>query len=133
MPVDFSAAAVQALQLAAAMAEKNEGRLLLAHAAGAESSAGMERRTTEGIQSRVSDWVSRHLRTPAHWEAVNWPGELSLYSILAEVGRAEADLILLPTSGNQWVRRLRAGSITDGVLRQANVPVLTVSERCQPA
>lgn len=120
LPVDFSGAAQVALRFAAELSQSNGARLLLAH--GSESNDPMEK------ELRLRRWAEANLSEPIPFETTVWPGGHSLYAILFEALRAEANLIIMPTRVGLWARRLRAGSITDGVLRQARCPVLTVNE-----
>lgn len=122
MPVDFSAAADVALSYASAMALQKEAKLLLAHGADVEDS------DVPVVHARLMSWSRERLEDASHCSTAVWPGGHSLYAILAEAIRAEARLIVLPTRAQPWAERLRAGSITDGVLRQASCPVLSINE-----
>ena len=123
LPVDFSTAAERALRFAAQIASETGARLLLAH--GCDGEAADEPR----LRNRLRTWASRLLDKSIACEVVIWPGGHSLYAILSEAARFEANLIVLPTTGESWSRRLRAGSITDGVLRQAPCPVVSINEK----
>lgn len=120
MPVDFSYASEHALSIAAELVLANGGKLLLAH--GSEADDVME------VNLRLRAWADQVLRDSISCETKVWPGGHSLFAILAEALRSEADLIVLPTQTQSWARRMRAGSITDGVLRQSPCPVLSVNE-----
>jgi nucleotide-binding universal stress UspA family protein len=120
MPVDFSYASAQALPVAAELAQANGAKLLLAH--------GSDIDDVMSVQMRLKAWAEQILGDPVSCETAIWPGGHSLFAILAEASRSEVDLIVLPTSSQSWARRLRAGSITDGVLRQSPCPVLSVNE-----
>jgi nucleotide-binding universal stress UspA family protein len=120
LPIDFSGAAQVALRLAAAVSQDKGARLRLAH--GSESNDPVEN------ELRLRQWAEANLSEPVPFETAVWPGGHSLYAILSEALRAEANLIILPTRVDSWARRMRAGSITDGVLRQAPCPVLSVNE-----
>jgi nucleotide-binding universal stress UspA family protein len=120
LPIDFSAAAQRALAFAAELSERKGARLLLAH--GCDSDDPVEN------EFRLQRWAEANLNEPVPFETAVWPGGHSLYAILSEALRSEANLIILPTQVDSWARRLRAGSITDGALRQARCPVLTINE-----
>lgn len=123
VPVDYSIAAEESLRFAAGIASETGATLLLAHGCviddGDEPFAHM----------RLKSWASRLLGDTIPCEVAIWPGGHSLYAILSEAVRSQASLIVLPTAAQSWARRLRAGSITDGVLRQAPCPVLSINER----
>ncbi|HVK58579.1 MAG TPA: universal stress protein [Candidatus Kapabacteria bacterium] len=120
LPIDFSSAAQVALRLAAEVSQNKGAKLLLAH--GCESNDPAEN------ELRLRRWAEANLSEPVPLETTVWPGGHSLYAILSEALRAEANLIIMPTRVGSWARRLRAGSITDGVLRQAHCPVLSINE-----
>jgi nucleotide-binding universal stress UspA family protein len=122
LPVDFSTAAEFALGFAAKIASETGASLVLAHGVDADD---LEEPM---VHERLRLWAKRFLIDPISTQTVVWPGGHSLYAILSEAVRAEASLIVLPTRVQPWARRLRAGSITDGVLRQATCPVLSINE-----
>lgn len=55
------------------------------------------------------------------------PGE----SILDEIHRRSADLVVMSTHGHSELGRLAYGSVADQVMRRSAVPVLLVPEACQ--
>lgn len=120
MPIDFSSAAQVALPVAAELSQRKRAKLLLVHGGDSDDLAENE--------LRLRRWAQENLKEPVPIETAVWPGGISLYAILSEALRSEANLIILPTRINSWARRLRAGSITDGVLRQARCPVLSINE-----
>ena len=120
MPVDFSRAAETALQFAGQLSQKKSAKLLLAH--------GSESDNPVSDEIRLRKWAEKILDEPVAFETAIWPGGHSLYAILLDALRSEANLIVLPTQVDSWARRLRAGSITDGVLRQARCPVLSIND-----
>lgn len=122
LPVDFSTAAERAVRYAGEIANATGAKLLLAHGLDGD---GVE---IPFMHERLRSWAGRILNEAVPCHTIVWPGGHSLYAILSEAVRAEANLIVLPTSVQSWARRLRAGSITDGVLRQAPCPVLSVNE-----
>lgn len=123
LPVDFSRAAEDALRFAAQLASDMRARLILAHGCDTEEAE------EANVRTRMQTWASRLLEDAHPCQTLVWPGGHSLYAILSEAVRTEADLIVLPTATQPWARRLRAGSITDGVLRQAPCPVISINEK----
>jgi nucleotide-binding universal stress UspA family protein len=121
VPVDFSPAAEEAVRIAAQFAGATGGELLIAHG------CDLEEEEESLVQERLRNWAARVLGDTAPWSATIWAGGHSLYAILSEAARIEANLIVLPTVTQPWARRLRAGSITDGVLRHAPCPVLSIN------
>jgi nucleotide-binding universal stress UspA family protein len=119
IPIDFSSAAEVALTIAAELSQAKGAKLLLAHGSESDDLAENER--------RLKRWAEANLSQPVPFETALWVGGHSLYAILSEALRTEANLIILPTQVDSWAR-MRAGSITDGVLRQARCPVLSINE-----
>jgi nucleotide-binding universal stress UspA family protein len=48
--------------------------------------------------------------------------------IIAGVGEAQADMIIMTTHGRTGLGRLLFGSVAEGVLRQADVPVFLMRQ-----
>lgn len=121
VPVDFSSVAEEAVRTATRFANATGGKLLLAHG------CDLEEADEPLVHEPLRNWVTRVVGDTVPWWTAIWPGGHSLYAILSEATRAEANLIVLPTATQPWARRLRAGSITDGVLRHAPCPVLSIN------
>jgi nucleotide-binding universal stress UspA family protein len=123
VPVDFSSVAEEAVRKAARFASATGGQILLAHG------CDLEEAEEPLVNERLHDWATRIVGHTVPWATAIWPGGHSLYAILSEAMRTEANLIVLPTATQPWARRLRAGSITDGVLRHAPCPVLGINNK----
>ena len=123
VPVDFSSVAEVAVRTAARFASATGSQLLLAHG------CDLEEADEPLVHERLQDWATCVVGHTVPWETAIWPGGHSLYAILSEATRTEANLIVLPTATQPWARRLRAGSITDGVLRHAPCPVLSINKK----
>jgi nucleotide-binding universal stress UspA family protein len=131
-PVDFSAHSGAALQHAAALAQRSQGRLtvlfvndpLLAAAAEA-SQRTLARTTAAALQTFVTKAIERTSGPVAYVVAQGDPAT----EITERARRAGADLIVLGTQGLSGVSRWFFGSTTERVLRQAAVPVLAVPRR----
>lgn len=130
VPIDFSEAASRAIRHAAAIAIENRARLLLVHAAVEKDSMhtgvdAAELATAQTLE-RLGKWAENEVQCPVDFETTVWIGNCTFYRILSEAARAQADLIVLPTRSSSWARRFRSDSITDGVLRHAACPVLSI-------
>lgn len=128
MPVDFSFAAAQGFKFAAAMAIENRARLLLVHGNHFEDGRLGPKSPHQSSNRNILSWAHETLSVPVTVGTTVWLGGHSLYAILSEARRENADIIILPTRAHSWATRFHAGSITDGILRHAPCPVLTIHE-----
>lgn len=137
MPVDFSRCASKALKYAAAVAIENRAKLILLNAIlDAEGSVGIP--ATNGAQQpahferdaerRLRVWVERELGIPLEFESSIWFGIASMYAVLLEARRSNADLIVMPTRNASRTKRFRVGSVKDAILRNTTCPVLSIHE-----
>lgn len=131
LPVDFSSGVGEALAYAAAIARENGARLHILHGINGDTVGSDE--THLSVEARLADWLGAELRWPVEYEAVIWNNVPLLNAILHEVKRSEIDLIVLPARDCAWFRRHRLWSITDGILRHAPCPVLSVNQRATTA
>lgn len=87
--------------------------------------------TLEEIRSEAEHVVSTAIEK-AHAAGVSaegcTPGGEPVHEIGAYADRIHADGIVIGTHGRSGVRRLFMGSIAEGVMRQATVPVVTVRQ-----
>ncbi len=131
LPVDFSSGVGEALAYAAAIARENGARLHILHGVNGDT-MGLER-AHPSADERLTAWIGSELRWAIEHEAVIWNNVPLLNAILHEVERSEIDLIVLPARDCAWFRRHRLWSITDGILRHAPCPVLSVNQRATTA
>lgn len=131
LPVDFSSGVGEALAYAAAIARENGARLHILHGVNGDT-IGLDK-THPSADERLAAWLGSELRWPIEYEAVIWNNVPLLNAILHEVERSEIDLIVLPARDCAWFRRHRLWSITDGILRHAPCPVLSVNQRATTA
>lgn len=130
-PVDFSSGVGEALAHAAAIARENGARLHILHGVNGDT-VGPDG-THVSAEARMAEWLGTELRWPVEYEAVIWNNVPLLNAILHEVERSAIDLIVLPARERAWFRRHRLWSITDGILRHAPCPVLSVNQRAARA
>lgn len=126
LPVDFSSGVGEALAYAAAIARENGARLHILHGINGDTVGSGE--THLSVEARLADWLEAELRWPVQYEAVLWNNVPLLNAILHEIERSEIDLIVLPARDCARFRRHRLWSITDGILRHAPCPVLSVNQ-----
>ncbi|MGV3773246.1 MAG: universal stress protein [Verrucomicrobiales bacterium] len=118
VPTDLNPGGENALNYAAAIARETGGSIVLGHSV----------RPGEAIPSNLLQrWVDSKQSRGVIAETMFWRGSPSIYSVLGESVRAKADLIVLPTRPAAWSQRLRGGNLTDGILRLAPCPVVSIN------
>jgi nucleotide-binding universal stress UspA family protein len=133
-PVDFSAHADRALRHAVALAAIGGAHLTvltvndpLLHSAAA--AAGRGGTVDDQVEAALTSLLQRLPQTtPRIVPAIDVVTGEAAPEILKAAARAEADLIVMGTQGLGGARKLVFGSTTDGVIREAPVPVLAVPE-----
>jgi nucleotide-binding universal stress UspA family protein len=142
-PIDFSEHSKAALQVAGGVAKAFGAEVIVLHAqrleapvyftvAQVRSLKAQLRRSARTGQAYVRDFAGKHL-----------PGDVALSVQLAEGDPVSAilralkavrpGLIVMGTHGRTGLTRIRLGSVTESVLREVAVPVLTVGPRIKPA
>jgi Universal stress protein UspA and related nucleotide-binding proteins len=124
LPVDLSSDLGDALAYAATIARANGARLHILHGTATSNEAG-----SESTDAKLAAWIESELRWPVEYQATVWNNVPLLNSILHEVKHSNIDVIVLPARENAWFRRHRLWSVTDGILRHAPCPVLSVNKR----
>jgi nucleotide-binding universal stress UspA family protein len=80
-----------------------------------------------GAQEHLEDLAARLRKDGVEVSAAVAIGDV-VDEILGACGRERADLIVMGTHGRTGISRLVVGSVTEKVVRQAPVPVLTLRE-----
>jgi len=119
VPLDGSRTAERALPLAVAVATGAGARLVLVRVVSEGDGAGAE----AGADTYLAGIRSRLELAGARADAVVRGGEV-VPAILAAAEDAEADLVVLATHGRSGLGRWLYGSVAEGVLVGARVPVL---------
>lgn len=134
-PIDFSGHSAQALRLAGSMAQSFSSELIVLHAQRLEAPAYF-------TQAQIADLKSRLRRSARAARALteefssrylpgNVPRSISvveadpLTAILETLKKSKAGLLVMGTYGRSGLTRIRLGSVTESVLRRADVPVAT--------
>ena len=138
VPTDFSAPAAAALDYAVELAEATGAKIYLMHAfqlpivgfpdGAMVASAELASRITDAAQKSLADAASalagRKVEIVTLLEQGD-PREL----VLAKAVDLGVDMIVMGTHGRRGIARALIGSVTEGIVRTAPVPVLTVHER----
>lgn len=130
LPLELSSNDREALAYAAAIARENGAKLHILHCANRHKRELDE--VVPAAEDRLAAWMNSELRWPVEYEATVWTNVPLLNAILQEVKLSNIDLILLPARDGAWFRRHRLWSITDGILRHAPCPVLSVNATVKP-
>ena len=133
-PVDFSAHSERALRHAVALAVAGHGHLTvlavndpLLHSAAA--AAGRGGTVDDQVEAALTSLLARlPAVTPAIVPAIDVVTGEAVPEILDAAARAEADIIVMGTQGLGGARKFVFGSTTDGVIREATIPVLAVPD-----
>ena len=120
VPVDFSEPSKTAVNYGLSLALEFEAKLVLAHI------ARFDKETYEGAKERLMDLIPPELRERLHFETVVKAGDVR-GEILGIVREKEIDLVVMGSHGRGYFERMVLGSVTERMLRQLPVPVLTVS------
>lgn len=130
LPVDLSSDVREALAYATAIARENGAKLHILHCGDGDNAE--LNGTDSSAEERLATWLGSELRWPVEYEATVWNNVPLLNAILHEVSLSKIDLIVLPARDCAWFRRHRLWSITDGILRHAPCPVLSVNASAKP-
>jgi len=129
-PVDFSEPSRRALRHALAIARWHEAEVSVLHvedvlltAASVEAGGytGLAERHEQELHELLDDAGGKNQRVRVH---IASGGAVS--GILEHATRQASDLIVMGTNGRSGLARAVLGSITEGVVRQASIPVLTI-------
>lgn len=141
VPTDGSAIALRAAERAAEFAERFDAELHLLTvadpqaAAGVFSAGGVDREFVDRLEAQARDIVESVERTLEGLDAVEtavltgYPPE----QILDYADGHGIDLVVMGTRGRTGLGRYVLGSVTERVLRNADVPVLTVGGDAETA
>jgi nucleotide-binding universal stress UspA family protein len=144
VPVDGSAPSRDAVELAVATAAAVGGSLVFCSVVDSDrivmecaampfvdptpSIDGLKARANEALAAAVARAEGLNLRA----ESILKEGE-PIKSVIAMAHLYGADLIVMGSHGRRGLQRLLLGSTTEGVLREADVPVLVVRGGCLKA
>ncbi len=143
VPVDFSELSALALQYAEAFRRCSGARVTVLHASSFEAPAyftqgqleelreklkASERQAVQDLKDFVRKALGQQTPEPAVQVVEGRPAEV----ILRTARRVQADLIAMGTHGRSGFNRWMLGSVTERVLRESEIPVLTVRRETPP-
>lgn len=139
VPVDLSEATDAVLEVARRTAQATHGSVWLLHVAAPDPDfVGYEAGPAVLREQVAHEYRDQHRALQAHAETLRAEGMdatalliqgPTAATILAEARRLGADLIVMATHGHGAVFHLVVGSVSQGVLRDATIPVLLVPVR----
>jgi nucleotide-binding universal stress UspA family protein len=129
-PVDFSAGAKQALELAVSLARDLQGELVLLHVeepplayGGGEMYYGLIEPNREHLVKMLDEVVVSDPKLAVQRHVVMGSPASGIVSFAEQY---DIDYIVMPTHGRTGLSRLLMGSVAEEVVRKAPCPVLTV-------
>src|SRR5262249_4886765 len=135
VPVDFSEASKKAVTYGLTLADQFDARLILAHIV-PESSALMyafptdttriEKEQEDRARLEIQELVPAKYRGPHHVQTIVRTGTIEK-ELLAIVRGEGVDLVVMGTHGRRNFARWVLGSVTEHMMREVAVPLLTVS------
>lgn len=142
-PVDFSELSALALQYADALSRCSGARITVLHASSFEAPPYFTQGQIEELRARLRaaqrqaerdlrDFVRKALGPEAALPEVRVVEGRPTETILRTAAEIGADLIAMGTHGRSGWNRLMLGSVTERVLRESSIPVLTVRANAAP-
>jgi nucleotide-binding universal stress UspA family protein len=138
-PVDFSVPSAAALRLAGGMAKTFGAELTVLHAQHLEApvyftAAQLQalkaqlRRSLRAARASVADFVAQYLPEDLS-RSIEVVEDYPVAAILRTAKSSKAGLVVMGTHGRTGLAKVRLGSVMESVLRQTDVPILTVGPR----
>ena len=133
VPVDFDQSSLKALEIAAKIAQQNDGTAFILHiipvdmdVSGMPQYVDLIKRQESLDREKLTPIAKEHL-AQVKYEILDEMGQPA--EVIAEVAaRQSADLIVMVTHGRRGLARLVEGSVAEKVLRIAPCPVLAVRQ-----
>jgi universal stress protein A len=133
VPVDFDQSSLKAIEIAAKLAQQNDGAVSVLHivpvdidVSGMPQYVDLIKRQESLDREKLTAIAKQHL-AGVKWDVLDEMGPPA--EVIAEVARnLPADLIVMVTHGRHGLARIVEGSIAEKVLRSAPCPVLAVRQ-----
>lgn len=142
-PTDFSEHSAAALRMAGGVAKAFGAKVLVLHAQRLEAPVYFTAAQTQALKTQlrrswraawafVNDFANQHLPEGVQHSVV-LVEEDPVAAVLSVLKDSRAGLLVMGTHGRTGLARIRMGSVTESVLRQVAVPMLTVGPRIKPS
>ena len=142
-PVDFSPHSAAALRIAGGMAGMFGAAVVVLHAQRLEAPEYFTKAQVQALKSHLRKSARAGRELGKKFADQHLPADVEHRVVLLEEDAVEAvlhvqkdlraELIVMGTHGRTGLARMRLGSVTESVLRQVRVPVLTVGPKIRPA
>jgi len=136
VPLDFSADADYALEIAVELAQKRQARMSLLHVIDRPPMGPGEIPLSGSYQQEVLTAVDQHMtRTLVHVQQTGLKADMTirrgnpLQTILEVAHSQNIDLIVMGTRGRTGFKRVLLGSVAENVVRLAPCPVMVTHRR----
>ena len=132
-PVDFDQSSLKGLELAAKVAQQNDGTVSVLHivpvdidVSGMPQYVDLIKRQEKLDREQLAAIAKQHL-ADVKWEILDEMGQPA--DVIVQIAtKMAADVIVMVTHGRRGLARLIEGSIAEKVLRNAPCPVLAVRQ-----
>ena len=132
-PVDFDQSSLKGLELAAKVAQQNDGTVSVLHivpvdidVSGMPQYVDLIKRQEKLDREQLATIAKQHL-ADVKWEILDEMGQPA--DVIVQIAtKMAADVIVMVTHGRRGLARLIEGSIAERVLRNAPCPVLAVRQ-----
>lgn len=123
-PVDMSSGAQPAFEHAASIAARTGAEMLVLHV----SPEGQPQASVADVRQRLCDWVAPEIRNQCSVRELVRTGHTA-QQILAAARESSASLVVIEARPRSFLKSVFFGSTTEGVIRGAPCPVLTIRGR----
>ena len=141
-PTDFSEHSAAALKAAGGVAKAFGARVIVLHAqrvdapiyftaAQTRALRAQLRRSARAAWGFVNDFATKYLPEEVEHSVLLMEDD-PVIAVLRVLKGLRAGLVVMGTHGRTGLARIRLGSVTESVLRQVSVPMLTVGPRIKP-
>lgn len=135
VPIDGSDCSLQALEVGAKFAREQQARLTVCTVVDPAKAAAMafgEASMAAACLDALDEEGKALVHDAAGRTQVIWPSEVAVLdgapvdSIVDYARQSQADLIIIGSHGRSGLQRLFLGSVAEGVIRNASIPVMVV-------
>ena len=141
-PIDFSEHSAAALRVAGGVAKAFGAEVNVLHAQRLEAPVYFTVAQTQALQAQLRRSARAARAFVSGFAVKNLPGDVAhtvllveddpVLAVLHALKELPAGMIVMGTHGRTGLARIRLGSVTESVLRQVGVPVLTVGPSIKP-
>src|SRR5579884_2780923 len=127
-PIDLDAVSPAALELALSIAQLHHGSIRLLYASSLpmpRSAEAADIAAPSEIAERLEQLGRERYAGKVPYQVEVWSGDAAT-AILRAIQESEVDLVVMATHGRSGMDRLVLGSVTEQVVRESPVPVLTI-------